>query len=78
MPQILVRNVDKKAIEHLKRRARAQGRSLQSEVKAILERAANDTRLDSVAAASLLRRFRSKLKAHKFSDSAVLIREARR
>ena len=40
MPSILVRGLDPKTIRRLKERARFNGRSLQQEVKAILERAA--------------------------------------
>ena len=40
MPQILVRDLDEKIVARLKKRARRDGRSLQSEVKSILERAA--------------------------------------
>ena len=40
MSSILVRGLDQKTIERLKERARLNGRSLQQEVKALLERAA--------------------------------------
>ena len=40
MGSILVRGLDQKTIERLKERARLNGRSLQQEVKALLERAA--------------------------------------
>jgi plasmid stability protein len=41
MGSILVRGLDEKTIARLKERARLNGRSLQQEVKAILERAAD-------------------------------------
>jgi plasmid stability protein len=40
MASILVRGLDQKTIERLKERARLNGRTLQQEVKALLERAA--------------------------------------
>jgi plasmid stability protein len=40
MGSILVRGLNQKTIEHLKEHARLNGRSLQEEVKALLERAA--------------------------------------
>ena len=41
MGSILVRGLDQKTIERLKERARLNGRSLQQEVKALLDRAAD-------------------------------------
>jgi plasmid stability protein len=41
MGAILVRGLDQKTIERLKERARLNGRSLQQEVKVLLERAAD-------------------------------------
>jgi len=41
MGSILVRGLDPKTIERLTERARLNGRSLQQEVKALLERVAN-------------------------------------
>ena len=41
MGSILVRELDEKTIERLKERARLNGRSLQQEVKALLEHAAD-------------------------------------
>ena len=40
MAQILVRNLDEVVVDRLKQRARAEGRSLQSEVRTILSEAA--------------------------------------
>ncbi len=40
MPQILVRNLDVATLDRLKARAKAHGRSLQAEVKLILEQSA--------------------------------------
>lgn len=40
MAEILVRNLDEAVVEHLKARARSSGRSLQAELKIILEQSA--------------------------------------
>ena len=75
MAQILVRNVDVKVVEKLKTRARAQGRSLQAEAKAILEREAE--MLDMGEAWQLVEKVRKGFGGKRFSDSAVLIRKDR-
>ena len=74
MAKILVRNLDDKTIERLKKRARMKGRSLQSEVKTVLEQA---SQLDMEAALKLVNRIRSKFKGRKFKDSTNLVREDR-
>ena len=74
MPEILVRNLDKKTIDRLKKRAKKGGRSLQAEVKSILEQAA---KLDMESARRLVDRIRVKCKDRKSSDSVELIREDR-
>jgi plasmid stability protein len=75
MAQVLVRRLDDKVVERLKRRAKEHGRSLQSEVKTILEEAAPDYE----AARKRIERFRANLKrsGRRFGDSAALIREDR-
>jgi hypothetical protein len=75
MGAILVRDIDQKTIERLKERARLNGRSLQQEVKALLERAA-DT-LTMREARRLSERWTRRLSPRSFSDSARLIREDR-
>ena len=75
MAQVLVRQLDDKVVERLKRRAKEHGRSLQSEVKTILEEAAPDYE----AAWKRIERFRNRLKrsGRWFSDSTVLVRQDR-
>lgn len=75
MAQVLVRQLDKKVVIRLKRRAKEHGRSLQSEVKTILEEAVPDYE----AAWKRIEAFRRRLEksGRKFSDSADLIREDR-
>lgn len=74
MGQILVRNLRGEAIETLKDRARRNGRSLEAEVRAILESAATrDVASTRVAAARIRRRLASAPRL----DSARLIRQDR-
>jgi plasmid stability protein len=77
MAQILVRNLDETLVKRLKHRAKADGRSLQSEVRAILERAVMAPVVQMKTARSLVERLRRKLKGRPFPDSVKLIREDR-
>ncbi len=74
MGQVLVRDLNDEVIERLKNRARKDGRSLQSEVKLILEQAA---RADPQAARKLANDIRKRFKGRKLADSADLVREDR-
>ena len=75
MAQVLVRQLDKKVVVRLKKRAKEHGRSLQSEVKTILEEAVPDYE----AAWKRIERFRTRLRksGRTFADTADLIREDR-
>ena len=75
MPEILVRGLNEKTVKRLKERARISGRSLQQEVKEILERAATTLTMEEARRLSVTwhRRFAGRT----FSDSAELIREDR-
>ena len=75
MVQVLVRQLDDKIVDRLKRRAKEHGRSLQSEVKTILE----DAVPDYGGAWKRIERLRKRLgrSGRNFSDSAALIREDR-
>jgi plasmid stability protein len=75
MAQVLVRRLDNKVVLRLKKRAKDHGRSLQSEMKTILEEAVPDYE----AAWWRIEGFRKRLRksGRKFSDSADLIRENR-
>ena len=75
MGSILVRGLDQRTIERLKERARLNGRSLQQEVKALLERAAETVTMPKARRVS--ERWRHRLGGRWFSDSAPLIREDR-
>lgn len=74
MAQILVRGLDDELVERLKNRARQERRSLQAEVKLILEQAA---RLDMKSARELAEAIRKSFKGRRFEDSVRLIREDR-
>ncbi|MGH9783458.1 MAG: FitA-like ribbon-helix-helix domain-containing protein [Terriglobia bacterium] len=74
MAQILVRNLDERVVNRLKVRARRNGRSLQAEVRAILEQAPT---LDMPSARKLADTIRKSLGHRRFDDSAVLIRRER-
>ena len=74
MSQLLVRGLDEETVRRLKQQADENGRSLQAEVKKILERAAQ------TSPAEFRRRiaeFHKRFEGRTFSDSAELIREDR-
>lgn len=73
MPDLLIRNLDAKVLDRLKRRAKLYGRSLQSETRGILEQAAGQT-LDE--ALSVAAGWRKKL-GKRATDSVQALREDR-
>ena len=77
MAQILVRGLDDALVARLKERAKLNRRSLQSEVKAILEEMAPmATKTEALAIVDRWQRYWEE-KGKTFSDSAELIREDR-
>ena len=74
MPDVLIRNLDSQTLSRLKRRARQNGRSLQGELRTILEYAGGVSVAEVLETA---RGWRKKL-GHRFEDSAELIGEDRR
>lgn len=74
MAQVLVRDLDDAVIARLKQRAREHGRSLQAELKALLEREARTNRAAALAFAA---RMRKQLAGRKHSESAALLAEDR-
>jgi plasmid stability protein len=76
MPSILIRDLSTKTIRRLKSRAAANGRSLQTEVKAILETTASEKTLDELRreAEQVSRKFEGRWRG----DSVELLREDRR
>lgn len=76
MAQVLVRNLDEKTVAQLKKRAAENGRSLQAELRLLLEQA---VRPDGMDTWQRVEQFRAKMKKSQrnFSDSTTLIREDR-
>lgn len=74
MAQVLVRDLDTEVLERLKNRAHLHGRSLQGELKAILEAAAVFSMNDARQASE---RWRQRLEGRMTSDSGDLLREDR-
>ena len=73
MAQILVRNMEEQTVKRLKARARKKGRSLQAEVKEILEQTA---KMDMQMAHRLADAIRNSL-GRRFDDSTKIIRKDR-
>ncbi len=74
MVEILVRNLDPEVVTRLKARARLNGRSLQKEIKLILEESAP---VGIQQAAMLSEVWQLKLAGRSFGDSAEQLREDR-
>jgi plasmid stability protein len=75
MARVLVRDLDPAVVERLKAKAQDHGRSLQKELKAILEEAAS--RPSWAEAREGAERVRQMLGGRRFSDSTDLVREDR-
>jgi antitoxin FitA len=75
MAQVLIRDVEAAVMGRLKERARKQGRSLEAELRLILEQAAA---VDLEDARRLATRIRRLLAGRTHSDSAALVAEDRR
>ena len=74
MPQVLVRGVAPAVIRKLKSRARRHRRSLEAELRDIVEAAA---RMDPADAVAMARRIRAMFRGRTFTDGAALIRRDR-
>jgi plasmid stability protein len=79
MPEVLVRNLEEAVVERLKARARDNGRSLQAELKLILEQAARPApaRPSRAEYRALADRVRASLMNQPQTDSAALLAEDR-
>ena len=73
VPDVLIRSLDSQTLNRLKRRAKQHGRSLQGELRTILENAAGLSVAEALETAG---GWRKKL-GRRFEDSAELIREDR-
>ena len=69
MPNILIRDLSTETIRLLKARAHRNGRSMQSELKNIIEKAAQTESLDTALLSARMRRM---LEKEDHSDSAEL------
>ena len=74
MAQIIVRNLDDTVVDRLKARAGTNDRSLEAEVRHILEQSA---KVDMAQARQIVMERRKKLQGREFADSVELIREDR-
>ena len=76
MPDVLIRNLDKETLDKLKKKAAANNRSLQEELKNLLERHAGPDieKIRKIARESIKK---YKEEGRKFSDSVDDIREER-
>jgi len=77
MAQILVRDLDQRIVNKLKMQAKRNRRSLQAEVRLILERAAVEEKVDKEKARAMVAEIRKMFKGRKFPDTVELIREGR-
>ena len=74
MAQVLVRDLENAVVDKLKERAKSRGRSLEAELRLILEQAAQDTRQQGLLE---LEQVRALCAGRTFSDSTELLREDR-
>ena len=75
MASVLVRDLDPAVVDRLKARAEENGRSLQKELKTLLEQAA--AQVTWAEARANIERVRKRFAGRQFSDSSELIREQR-
>jgi plasmid stability protein len=69
MAQVLVRGLDEATLKRLHRRARANGRSLEAELRGILQSAATD--VDEIRA--LAAKLRQRLQGRRHTDAVALV-----
>jgi antitoxin FitA len=74
MPDILIRGLEPETVRRLKACAKRHGRSLQGEVKSLIDEAASDR---SARVEAILERCRQRFAGRRFSSSVPLIREDR-
>ena len=75
MPDVLVRDLSDRALELLKEQARSRGRSLQAELKYLLEQAAQAA--DVASALTIAEQIRRELTGRTLGDSTKLVAEDR-
>lgn len=74
MAQVLIRDVDPSIVERLKHRAQRNRRSLEAELRVIVEKAAQEPNVDLTAEVNQVRAL---FAGRSFADSAGLIHEDR-
>ncbi len=74
MAQVLVRDLDDSVVERLKARAKRHGRSLEAELRIVLEQSASADMLEARRVADWIR---AALRGREHSDSADLMAEDR-
>jgi len=77
MAQILVRDLDEGVVGRLKALAAEHNRSLEAEVRVILNQASTRKVLDHQAAAAKIEDFRRRMAGRVFPDTTALLREDR-
>jgi antitoxin FitA len=77
MAQLLIRGLEDKVVARLKARARANGRSLEAELRALINQAALRA-ADLAETRGLAAQLRRRLAGGKHKDSAELVAEDRR
>jgi len=75
MQQLLIRNINAETVKLLKRRAKKHHRSLQGELKYIVETAASTVTMEEMKQISST--WQERLKGRPFTDSAAGLREDR-
>jgi hypothetical protein len=70
MPDILIRGLNAETVTRLKARAERNGRSLQSEVKMVLERAAG---IGADQIADILQKWDERMAGRRFSSSTTMV-----
>ncbi len=76
MANVLIRNVPEEVLDRLKNMAKSQKRSLQQELRVVLEKTVDQSSPDIFQKALALRR-KLRRKAVRFTDGAKLLREDR-
>lgn len=77
MPQVLVRDVEAEVLAKLKRRAQRNHRSLEAELRVVLEEAVAEPQTGSSDIQAAIARVQELFGGRRFTDSAELLRQDR-
>jgi plasmid stability protein len=75
MAQVIIRNIDERIVRRLKQRAKGNGRSLEAELREILEKESHPK--DPQEFKSALDEFHKRMVGRKHTDSVALLRKDR-